>query len=91
VRRKAIALEPVTTLRHSVLDRRYKVSLFTFKEKKTVPSRNRQPAAGGPSSRALVPPVPPTRIFLLSPGQISRNAHGGLLLKVLAAWRERGR
>jgi A/G-specific adenine glycosylase len=88
-RRKALALEPVTTLRHAVLDRRYLVSLFTFKEKSPAPSRSRQPVADGPSSRALVPPVPPARIFLLSPRQIPRHAHGGLLLKVLAAWRER--
>ncbi len=89
--RQAIALEPVATLRHSVLDRRYLVSLFTFKEKTPLPSRSRQPAADRPSSRALVPPVPPSRISLLSPTQISRHAHGGLLLKVLAAWREHGR
>jgi A/G-specific adenine glycosylase len=89
-RRKAVALEPVTTLRHSVLDRRYVVSLFTFKEESPAPSRSRQPAADGPSSRALVSSVPPSRISLLSSSQISRHAHGGLLLKVLAAWREHG-
>ena len=88
--RKAVALEPVATLRHSVLDRRYLVSLFTFKEKTPAPSRSRQPESDEASSRALVPPVP-SRIFLLSPSQISRHAHGGLLLKVLAAWREHGR
>ena len=80
-RRKATALEPVATLRHSVLNRRYLVSLFTFKEKTLGPSRSRQPESdeGG------------RRIRLLSPNQISRHAHGGLLLKVLAAWREHGR
>ena len=79
--RKAIALNPVATLRHSVLNRRYLVSLFTFKEKRTVPPRSRQPVSdeGGRG------------ISLLSPSQISRRAHGGLLLKVLAAWREHGR
>jgi A/G-specific adenine glycosylase len=79
--RETIGLEPVATLRHSVLDRRYVVFLFTFKEKPPAPSRSRQPPAdeGG------------RRISLLSPGQISRHAHGGLLLKALAAWREHGR
>jgi A/G-specific adenine glycosylase len=87
--RDAVALETVATLRHSVLDRRYLVSLFTFKEKSPAPPRSRQPAADGPASSVPLPPVPPSRIFLLSPSQISRHAHGGLLLKVLAAWRER--
>ncbi|MGZ5381852.1 MAG: A/G-specific adenine glycosylase, partial [Thermoanaerobaculia bacterium] len=41
--RDAVALERVATLRHSVLDRRYLVSLFTFKEKTPRPSRSRQP------------------------------------------------
>jgi len=87
-RREAIAVEPVAMLRHSVLDRRYLVSLFTFKEKSPSPPRSRQLAANGPASRA---PVPPSRIHLLSPDQISRRAHGGLLLKVLAAWRKHPR
>jgi A/G-specific adenine glycosylase len=72
-RRKAIALEPVATLRHSVMDRRYLVSLFTFKEDPPVPPPSRPQEAGG--------------VRLLSPRQISRHAHGGLLLKVLEAWR----
>lgn len=71
--RKVTALEAVATLRHSVLDRRYLVSLFTFKEKPPVPPLRLPPESG--------------RVRLLSPGQISRQAHGGLLLKVLAAWR----
>ncbi len=87
-RRETIALEPVATLRHSVLDRRYVVSLFTFKEKSPVPSLRHQPAGARRGPR--VPPLP-SRISLLSPGQISRRAHGGLLLKVLAAWQERPR
>ncbi|MFI5119431.1 MAG: A/G-specific adenine glycosylase [Thermoanaerobaculia bacterium] len=87
-RRKPVALEPVTTLRHSVLDRRYLVSLFTFEEKAPVPMLRRQLGASRRGPR--VPPLP-SRIRLLSPSQISRHAHGGLLLKVLAAWRERGR
>ncbi len=89
--RDAVALERVAALRHSVLDRRYRVSLFTFKEKRTEPPRNRKPASNAASPRVLVLPAPPSRISLLSPGQISRHAHGGLLLKVLAAWREHGR
>ena len=88
--RGAVALERVATLRHSVLDRRYLVSLFTFKEKRTVPPHSRQPGSDDAFSRALVPRVPASRIRLLSPSQISRHAHGGLLLKVLAAWREHG-
>ena len=80
-RRKPVALEPVATLRHSVLDRRYLVSLFTFKEKSSVRSRRRRPEADGRGRR----------ISLLTPGQLSRRAHGGLLLKVMAAWRGHGR
>jgi A/G-specific adenine glycosylase len=78
--RDAVSLEPVARLRHSVLNRRYLVSLFTFEERTPIPSRSRRPATdeGG------------RRIFLLFPSQISRRAHGGLLLKALAAWRERG-
>ncbi len=68
------ALETVATIRHSVLERRYLVSLFTFKENPTSPSRCLPLDAG--------------RFRLFSPSQISRHAHGGLLLKVLAAWRE---
>jgi hypothetical protein len=63
----------VATLRHSVLDRRYLVSLFTFEEKPPAPALRRPPES--------------RRVRLLSPSQISRHAHGGLLLKVLAAWR----
>ena len=84
--REAIALEPVATLRHSVLDRRYLVSLFTFKERSPAPGLRQQPVTPRRS-----PGIPPSRISLLSPDQISRHAHGGLLRKVLAAWRERGR
>jgi A/G-specific adenine glycosylase len=71
--RKVTALETVATLRHSVLDRRYVASLFTFKEKPPVPPLRVPPESG--------------RVRLFSPSQISRLAHGGLLLKVLAAWR----
>jgi A/G-specific adenine glycosylase len=77
--RDVTALERVATLRHSVLERRYVVSLFTFKEKPTVPSLRRPLAA----------PRSEQQFLLLSPLQISRRAHGGLLQKVLAAWRAR--
>lgn len=83
-RRNATGLELVATLRHSVLDRRYVVSLFTFKEKTPEPMLRLHHAA-----LLRSPALPPSRISLLSPSQISRRAHGGLLLKVLAAWRER--
>ena len=73
--RDAGALERVATLRHSVLERRYLVTLFTFRE--NLPRRS--PAL---RQRRAAP-----RIRALSPSQISRVAHGGLLLKVLAAWR----
>jgi hypothetical protein len=66
----------VATLRHSVLERRYLVSLFTFKEKPPAPALRRLPEPGRVSG-----------LRLLSPSQISRHPHGGLLLKVLAAWR----
>lgn len=69
------ALEPVATLRHSVLERRYLVSLFTFKEDLLPSSPPHHGQLETPGLRAL------------SPSQISRVAHGGLLLKVLAAWR----
>lgn len=68
-------LEVVATLRHSVLERRYRISLFTFKEN---PLR-RSPARRGRREAS--------RLRALSFRQISRHAHGGLLLKALAAWR----
>jgi A/G-specific adenine glycosylase len=83
VRREVTALNAVATLRHSVLDRRYLVSLFTFEEETPAPSRSRQ--------QEREASVPPSKIRLLSPSQIARHPHGGLLLKVLAAWREHGR
>lgn len=77
--REVTALEQVAKLRHSVLERRYLISLFTFKEIPIPrsPAPRSQPAAPGSEQK----------IILLSPLQISRRAHGGLLLKVLAAWR----
>jgi A/G-specific adenine glycosylase len=73
--RDVSALEPVATLRHSVLERRYLISLFTFKE--SLPRRS-------PESRGR---RAASRLRALSPSQISRHAHGGFLLKALAAWR----
>jgi A/G-specific adenine glycosylase len=73
--REAGPLERVAVLRHSVLERRYRVSLFTFKENllRRSPKRRGRRAA--------------SRLRALSQSQLSRHAHGGLLLKVLAAWR----
>jgi A/G-specific adenine glycosylase len=88
--RDVAALERVSTLRHSVLARRYQVFLFTFKEKRTVPPRGHQPEEGE-ACRYFPGPFPPSKIRLLSPSQIARHPHGGFLLKVLAAWREHGR
>ncbi len=76
--RDVSAIEPVAVLRHSVLERRYRISLFTFKESLLPPSSISRPRRG---RRAA------SRLCALSPSQISRVAHGGLLLKVLAAWR----
>jgi len=73
--RDVMALERVATLRHSVLDRRYQVALFTFKEKPPSPPLGRLPGTRRPA-----------RIFLVRAADLSRRAHGGLLLKVLAAW-----
>lgn len=77
--REVFALERVTTLLHAVLERRYRVSLYTFKE---IPL----PRSPAPRSE-LAAPRSEQRVILLSPLQISRRAHGGFLLKVLAAWR----
>ncbi len=79
--RDVTELEEVATLRHSVLERRYLVSLFTFREISLAPvPPPRRPLAGHGSEQ---------KVLLLSPLQISRRAHGGLLRKVLAAWRAR--
>jgi A/G-specific adenine glycosylase len=86
--RKVTALRAVATLRHSVLDRRYVISLFTFEEKTPEPSRIRKPTMDERAKRLL---SSPSKIHLLSPSEIARHPHGGLLLKVLAAWREHGR
>ena len=72
------ALESVATLRHSVLERRYRISLFTFKE--NLPLRS-------PARRGQPKTHRPGRLVLLRSKDLSRHAHGGLLLKVLAAWR----
>jgi A/G-specific adenine glycosylase len=72
--RTAGALEAVATLRHTVLERRYRIDLFTFEEIS-------RPSSSSASTR---------RIFLVRPSDLRRLPHGGLLLKVLAAWRARG-
>ncbi len=78
--REAGDLEAVATLRHSVLERRYLISLFTFRE---------NPLSALPPLRRPEEGVG-IRPRLLTPGQIPRHAHGGLLLKILAAWRAHG-
>jgi A/G-specific adenine glycosylase len=70
------AIEPVATLRHSVLDRRYRISLFTFKENPRSSALRRRPKT-----------LRPGRVFLLRTADLSSHAHGGFLLKALAAWR----
>jgi A/G-specific adenine glycosylase len=67
----------VATLRHSVLHRRYRISLFTFEENSPRPS-----ARATPPREGKVPPV-----TLVQPARLARHAHGGLLLKALAAFR----
>ena len=83
--REAGALEKVATLRHSVLERRYRVDLFTFEEipLRTSPALGRSPEKGEPR-----PPTSLTRrLLLVRPSDLERHPHGGLLLKLLAAWR----
>jgi len=77
-RHDAVALEAVATLRHSVLERRYLISLFTFKE---------NPLPRSPARRSRPETHGPNRISPVRSSDLSRHAHGGLLLKVLAAWR----
>jgi len=76
--RDVSALERVAVLRHSVLERRYRIDLFTFKENPLPPppAHRRRPEAHGRK-----------RISLLRPSDLSLYAHGGFLLKALAAWR----
>jgi A/G-specific adenine glycosylase len=70
------AIEPVATLRHSVLDRRYRISLFTFEENPPSPARRRRPGT-----------LRPGHFLLLRTADLSRRPHGGFLLKALAACR----
>ncbi len=72
--REAGPLVPLGRLRHSVLDRRYVVDVFTFEE--TEPSR-----------RVRRRPLMRWGLRLLRPAELSRHAHGGFLLKVLSLHR----
>ena len=68
--REAGPLVALGRLRHSILERRYVVDVFTFDEAEA-PSRHRRPPG---MSRGL---------RLLRPAELSGHAHGGFLLKVL--------
>ena len=83
--RKAKALERLGALRHTVLDRRYLVDIFTLEERASSPSLRRSPEECRRAPRAFSPP----RIRFVRPGELSRHAHGGLLLKILGLLRER--
>jgi A/G-specific adenine glycosylase len=77
--RPAGVLEPLGRLRHSVLDRRYQVDVFTLEEKTASPSlpfpqKTRHRAEPARSSK---------RIRLLRESDLARHAHGGLTIKVL--------
>ena len=82
--REVRSLEPVATLRHSVLDRRYLISLFTFKEKTPAPRALRSGSRDAPVCARVR-----AKFFFSLPPRFPADAHGGLLLKVLAAWRAR--
>ncbi len=79
--REVAALERVATLRHSVLTRRYRIDLFTFEEEEPRPGRRGRLDAFRSPRRA-------PQIIPVSLSELSRRAHGGFLLKALAAWRE---
>jgi len=68
--RDAERLVPRGAIRHSVLDRRYVVDVFTVEE--------RSSSSPGRRSPAIRP-----RLRLLSPAELSGHAHGGFLLKIL--------
>jgi A/G-specific adenine glycosylase len=70
-------------LRHSVLDRHYLVDVFTLKEKAPSPSLRLSQDKRRGAPRDLCPP----RIRLLRARDLSREAHGGLLLKILSLLR----
>jgi len=68
--RDAGRLVPRGKLRHSILDRRYVVDVFTVEEKTSSPR--------DPHARANRP-----GLRLILPAELSGHAHGGLLLKIL--------
>jgi len=77
--RPAGALEPLGKLRHSVLDRRYLVEVFTLEEETASPSL-RFPQE---TRRRAERPRSKSRIRLLRESELSRHAHGGLTVKLL--------
>ncbi len=77
--RQAGALDRLTRLRHMVLHRSYLVDVFTLEEKTPSPPPGRSPSARlGAPRRA-----PSPRIRLLAVRDLSRHAHGGLLVKIV--------
>ena len=77
--RKAAALEPLGVLRHSVMNRRYLVDVFTLEEEAPSLSSRGPEANRHRASRGATRPC----IRLLRPRDLSLRPHGGLLLKVL--------
>ncbi len=73
------ALEQLGELRHSVLDRRYVVDVFTVEEKTTLTSHHHFHDARHRTSRGRSR----RRTLLLRESEIARHEHGGLLLKIL--------
>jgi A/G-specific adenine glycosylase len=75
---KAVGLEPLGRLRHSVLDRRYRVDVFALEEKApTLPPRRPTEKRWGARSAS------PRHLRLLRESDLSGQPHGGLTVKLL--------
>jgi hypothetical protein len=83
--RKATGLEPLGVLRHSVMNRRYRVDVFTLDEETSSPASRGAPAR----RRRARPPGFPSRVRLLRRRDLPLHPHGGLLLKILGLLRKR--
>ncbi len=77
--RLAGAAEPLGTLRHAVLDRRYRVDVFRLEEKGASPSLLSPQGEGHRAKRTRTG----SRIRLLRESELTRHAHGGLTVKLL--------